>query len=83
LGAVHKGRLSREGVTKFEVCMGEEKTNEDKRCKMYRGSGLSVQMLQDVISQQLLCKKKTSKFIFTPQHLLQRFSLLVFLRHSQ
>jgi hypothetical protein len=34
LGAVHKGRLSREGggrVKKFVVCMREEKKNEERR----------------------------------------------------
>jgi hypothetical protein len=31
-GAVHKGRLFG-GVEKFEVCMGEEKSKEDKQYK--------------------------------------------------
>jgi hypothetical protein len=48
-------------VKKFEVCMGEEKTKENKRCKTPRrgggrGSDLSRQMLQDVLCEQPLSR---------------------------
>jgi hypothetical protein len=36
--AVHKGRLSREVVKNFVVCMGEEKTKEERRLEG-RGEG--------------------------------------------
>jgi hypothetical protein len=48
---VHKGRLSRkEGVKKTVVCMGKEKTKEERRL----GGDLSIQMLQDVLCEQHL-----------------------------
>jgi hypothetical protein len=66
--SVHKRRLSG-GDKKFVVCMGEENTNEDKRCKTSRGgegSDLSIQMLQDVLYEHPLCSKeiKTSKHFY-------------------
>jgi hypothetical protein len=57
------------GVKKFVVCLGEEKTKEDKPYKTNRGEGgdLSIQMLQDVLCEQPLkshAQKTSLEFSF-------------------
>jgi hypothetical protein len=41
-------------VKKFVVCMGKNKTNEERRLEGEGGSDLSIQMLQDVLYEQPL-----------------------------